>query len=68
MLKTETNSPSVERKIRSAFRHSQQGYRFGMMGESRPKMARYRRIQTNFEHGQWWVTDIDTGAQWSSVR
>jgi hypothetical protein len=65
MLMTETNTRSVERKIRAAFRNSQQGYRFGLHGESRPKMARHRRIQTDFEHGQWWVIDLDTGAQWS---
>jgi hypothetical protein len=23
------------------------------------------RFQCDFEHGQWWVTDLDTGAQWS---
>lgn len=22
-------------------------------------------IQTDFEHGQWWVTQLTTGAQWS---
>ena len=25
------------------------------------------RFQVDFEHGQWWVTDLDTGAQWSVV-
>lgn len=65
MLMTETNTRAMERKVRSAFRASQEGYRFGLQGESRPKMARHRRIQTDFEHGQWWVSDLDTGAQWS---
>ena len=23
------------------------------------------RLQADFEHGQWWITAIDTGAQWS---
>ncbi len=23
------------------------------------------RLQADYEHGQWWVTDLDTGAQWS---
>lgn len=23
------------------------------------------RIQPDFEHGQWWITDLDSGAQWS---
>lgn len=25
------------------------------------------RIRSHFEHGQWWITDNDTGAQWSVV-
>jgi len=25
------------------------------------------RYQTDFEHGQWWVTELATGAQWSVV-
>ena len=65
MLMTETNTHSMERRIRVSFKASQQGYRFGLPGERKPKLARYRRIQTYFEHGQWWVTDLDTGAQWS---
>jgi predicted cupin superfamily sugar epimerase len=24
-----------------------------------------RRLQADFEHGQWWITDLDSGAQWS---
>ena len=24
-------------------------------------------IRSHFEHGQWWITDNDTGAQWSVV-
>lgn len=24
-----------------------------------------QRLQADFEHGQWWITDIPTGAQWS---
>lgn len=29
------------------------------------KALRRRNIQANFEHGQWWVTDLVTGAQYS---
>lgn len=25
------------------------------------------RLSADFEHGQWWITDLDTGAQWSVV-
>jgi len=25
------------------------------------------RLSANYEHGQWWITDFDTGAQWSVV-
>ena len=25
-----------------------------------------RDIQADFEHGQWWITRISTGAQWSA--
>jgi hypothetical protein len=31
----------------------------------RPKLARHRKFTCYFEHGQWWVSDLDTGAQWS---
>ena len=24
-----------------------------------------RRLSAHFEHGQWWVTELHTGAQWS---
>jgi hypothetical protein len=29
-----------------------------------PEIGR-RRLAADFEHGQWWVTDLDSGAQWS---
>lgn len=51
MLKTETNSRAMERRIRSAAR--------AILG--------HRRLQADFEHGQWWVTDLRSGAQWSVV-
>lgn len=51
MLKTETNTPEIEKRVRRAARHR--------LGKG--------RYQTDFEHGQWWVTNLDTGAQWSVV-
>jgi hypothetical protein len=53
MLKTKTNTPAIERRILAAAGD--------LLGEG-------RRIEANFEHGgQWWVTDCDTGAEWSVV-
>ena len=52
VLPSTVDNAKTEREIKSAFRDQ-----FGMGN----------RIQTNFEHGQWWVTDLDTGAQWSVV-
>ena len=49
MLQTETNTRTVERKILRAAKE-----RF-----------RRRYIDTTFEHGQWWITICDTGAQYS---
>lgn len=51
MLKCETNTPAVEKHVRRAARH-----RLGT-----------GRYQTDFEHGQWWVTELGTGRQWSVV-
>jgi hypothetical protein len=48
MLRTETNTPAMDKRIRRAARE-----RF-----------RTRLIQTDFEHGQWWVT-LRNGSQWS---
>lgn len=50
MLNTETNTPAMARRVAKAFRLT--------FGE-------HRRIQTDFEHGQWWVTERGTGAQWA---
>ena len=50
-LRTETNTQSVERQVRAAA--------YEQLG-----LTHY---QTDFEHGQWWVTDRRTGAQWSVV-
>lgn len=51
MLQSETNTRAVERRIR---------------GEARA-ILRKRDLQTDFEHGQWWVTHRPSGAQWSVV-
>ena len=50
MLNCEKNTRTMEKRIRSAFRHAPE----------------YRgRFETFFEHGQWWITDKRSGAQWS---
>ena len=51
MLKTETFTRTMERRVLGAARE--------LLGQ-----ARYR---ADFEHGQWWVTNRTTGAQWSVV-
>jgi hypothetical protein len=52
-LKTETDTPEMEKRIGDAFD------------------ARFPNLRGNcnvdFEHGQWWVTHILSGAQWSVV-
>lgn len=53
MLKTETNTLSMSRRVRAAAFDAQ----LGRIGE----------LQTDFEHGQWWVTNTRTGAQWSAI-
>lgn len=50
-LKTETPTLSMERRIRAAAR--------------RAGIVNTRTISTWFEHGQWWVENCRTGAQWS---
>ena len=51
MLKTERNTQAIDRSIRAAVRD----------------VLDLRHFQTDFEHGQWWVTDLPTGRQWSVV-
>jgi hypothetical protein len=51
MLKTETNTGKMEKRIRAAA-----SKRFGKRSG----------VNTNFEHGQWWVTLV-SGAQYSVV-
>ena len=50
-LMTETNTPAMQRRVLRAAK-----YRLGP-----------GRYQADFEHGQWWVTRLTTGAQWSVV-
>lgn len=52
-LMTETNTPAMERRVLRAAEYR--------LGGSR------RDYQADFEHGQWWVTRLRTGAQWSVV-
>jgi hypothetical protein len=59
MLKTEQNTAKMEERVLRAFR-KWAAFRIPFSGLSRD-------ISANFEHGQWWVTQIDTGAQWSVV-
>ena len=51
MLLAETNSSSVENSVRDCAR-------FELSIPS-------RYLRSIFEHGQWWVEDARTGAQWS---
>ncbi len=51
---TETNTPEMEGRICRAAR------------SHKPKLARnLLDLQTDFEHGQWWITNRATGAQWA---
>lgn len=49
MLRTETNTPTMARRILKAARYS----------------LKRRTLQADFEHGQWWITHAPSGAQWS---
>ena len=49
-LRTETPTRTVERAVLRAA-HAQ------LIGR--------RRLAADFEHGQWWITDLDSGAAWS---
>jgi hypothetical protein len=53
MLMTETNTPKVERVLRTEAAHHLH--------------IPSKHVRTVFEHGQWWVEDARTGAQWSAV-
>lgn len=51
-LKCETDTPEMEHRIERAF-----NTKHGMVGD----------VNVDFEHGQWWVNHILTGACWSVV-
>lgn len=51
MLKTETNTESMEREIMSAFAAA---------------LPLHKDAMPAYEHGQWWVTCGPCGAQWSA--
>jgi hypothetical protein len=51
MLKTERNTPAMKRRILKAAH----------------KSLKRRNLCADFEHGQWWITHLSTGAQWSVV-
>ena len=51
MLMTETNTPEMSERIIRAAKF--------ILGNGCYK--------TDFEHGQWWVTKLSTGAQWSVI-
>ena len=50
-LKTEQNTKSMMNRVLKAARIS----------------LRERKLQADFEHGQWWISSLKTGAQWSVV-
>ena len=54
ILNTETNTPAMEAKILKAVRRA-------LVNPAR----RYAEFRTFFEHGQWWVEHLPSGAQWS---
>ncbi len=49
MLKTEINTPNIEAQVLRAARFK----------------LRKRNLQADFEHGQWWITHVPSGDQWS---
>jgi hypothetical protein len=51
-LKTEINTPEMDARILDAAKES--------LGEQ-------RNLSLIFEHGQHWIEDLDSGAQWSVV-
>jgi hypothetical protein len=72
MLKTERNTPTMGARVERAFRKSTERYRAYLpedRGYSRRNAAgnigKVRRVDSFFEHGQWWITDLDTGDQWA---
>jgi hypothetical protein len=49
MLNTETNTPTMETRILKAAH----------------KAFKRRNLRAFFEHGQWWIEHLPSGAQWS---
>ncbi len=58
MLNSEKNTPEMDERVRAAFLASATAAQHG--GEN-------ANIQTAFEHGHWWVSCVDCGAQWDAV-
>jgi hypothetical protein len=52
VLKTETNTREMERRAKRAWR---------------TMTGRRDLISADFEHGQWWISALNTGEQWSVV-
>ena len=52
MLQTETQTVAMERRVYHA---------------ARTMLGTRRSLRADFEHGQWWITDRTTGAQWSVI-
>lgn len=70
-LKTERNTKTMGARVKRAFRKSWLGSvpSVGWVSWRRELVptSKRRRVSADFEHGQWWITDLDTGAQWSVV-
>ncbi len=56
MLKTETNTPEMRRRIEDAF----------CVSDAATCLLKDETWEAAFEHGQWWVI-ANTGASWSVV-
>lgn len=60
MLKTEKNTKAMQQRILlAAADHHILGKRF--------KQGTSCGLSVDFEHGQWWITELETGAAWSVV-
>ena len=80
MLKTERNTKTMGARVLRAFKKSHLSRRDPVQGEPRRKSGPRRStdghgyirdysvkrlVSADFEHGQWWITDLDTAEQWS---
>lgn len=73
MLRCATNTPEVEEEIRKAFEvfntHGEVEifFEFPLVVSSsgNPSQAVHVNVQFDFEHGQWHVTCLPCGRQWS---